>query len=71
MKALMGIGLAVLVLGIVSLVVPLPHNERDGVKVGGLSIGVETRHEEKVSPLVSAVLILGGVGLMIAGKARS
>ena len=60
MKILMGIGLAVLVLGIVSLVVPIPHNEREGVKVGGLSIGVETRHEEKVSPFVSAVLILGG-----------
>ena len=71
MKALMGIGLAVLVLGIVSLVVPIPHNERDGVRVGGLSIGVETRHDEKVSPLVSAVLILGGAGLIIAGKARS
>jgi hypothetical protein len=29
---------------------------------------VETKHEEKVSPLVSAVMILGGAGMMIAGK---
>jgi hypothetical protein len=71
MKALFWIGLVVLILGIVSLVVPIPRNERDGVNVGGVSIGVETRHDEKVSPIVSAVMILGGAGLMIAGKGKS
>jgi len=49
-------------------VVPIPRNEREGFKAGGLSVGIETQHEEKVSPIVSAVLILGGAGLMIAGK---
>ena len=71
MKALFWIGLVVLILGIASLFVPIPSNERDGVKLGGVSIGVETRHDEKVSPIVSAVMILGGVGLMIAGKGKS
>lgn len=71
MKALFWIGLALLILGVVSLLVPIPRNERDGVNVGGVSIGIETRHDEKVSPIVSAVMILGGVGLMIAGKKRS
>lgn len=71
MKALFWIGMAVLILGIVSLVVPIPHNERQGFKAGGMSFGVETQHEEKVSPFVSAVMILGGVGMMVAGKMRS
>ena len=71
MKALFWIGLVVLILGVVSLIVPIPRNEREGFKVGGLSVGVETRHEEKVSPFVSAVMILGGVGTMVAGKRRS
>jgi len=70
MKALFWIGMVVLILGIASLIVPIPHKEREGFKVGGLSIGVETRSEEKVSPLVSAVMILGGVGAMVAGKLR-
>jgi len=69
-KALFWIGLAVLILGIVSLVVPVPRSEREGFTAGGISVGVETRHQEKVSPFVSAVMILGGIGTMVAGKMR-
>jgi hypothetical protein len=68
MKGLFWLGVIFVVLGIASLVVPIPHNERSGVKVGGASIGIETRHEEKVSPIISAVLIAAGAGMMIAGK---
>jgi hypothetical protein len=63
-----GIGLVLLVLGLVSLFVRIPRNEREGVKIGGVSIGVETRHDEKAPPIVSAMMILGGAGLMLAGK---
>lgn len=70
MKPLIWIGLVVLFLGIVSLIVPIPRSEKEGFKVGGVSVGVETTHQEKVSPIVSAVMILGGAGLMIAGKGR-
>ncbi len=71
MRFLFWIGIAALVLGIVSLIVPIPRNEREGFKAGSLSVGVETRHAEKVSPFVSAVIILGGVGMMFAGKTKS
>jgi len=71
MKVLFWIGLALLILGVGSLLVPIPRHQRDGVSVGGVSIGIETRHDEKVSPIVSAAMILGGAGLMIAGKGRA
>lgn len=71
MRFLFWIGVAALVLGIVSLIVPIPRSEREGFKAGSLSVGIETRHEEKVSPFVSAVIILGGVGMMFAGKTKS
>jgi len=71
MKALFFIGLIVLILGIASLVVSIPQSEREGLKVGGVSLGVETRHQEKVHPALSAVMILGGLGAMAAGKRRS
>lgn len=31
-------------------------------------MGVETQHSQTVSPVISAVMILGGAGMMIAGK---
>jgi hypothetical protein len=68
MRGLFWIGVVFVVLGIASLVVPIPHKEHSGVKVGGASIGIETRHDEKVSPIISAVLIAAGAGMMIAAR---
>jgi len=70
MKPISWIGLVVLVLGVLSFVVPIPHKEREGISAGGISMGVETRHSQTVSPIISAVMILGGAGMMIAGKSR-
>ena len=71
MKVLFWIGLVVLILGFTSLVVPIPHRERQGATVAGVSIGVETRTEEKVSPALSAVMIAGGLAVIIAGKRKA
>ena len=71
MKLLFWIGLVVLILGFASLLVPIPRNERHGLQAGDVSIGVTTQAEEKVSPILSAAMILGGAGMMIAGKGRS
>ena len=68
MKALFAVGLVILILGIASLFVPIPQKERAGIEVGGVGIGVETTTRETVSPIVSAVLVLAGAGMMIAGK---
>ena len=71
MKPLFWVGMVLLILGVTSLLVPIPRNQRDGVKVGGVSIGIETRHDEKAPPAARAVMILGGVGLMIAGRSKN
>jgi hypothetical protein len=71
MKLLFAVGLVVLVLGIASFFVPFPHKENHGIKAGDVNIGVQTEHKERVSPVVSAVLILGGAGMMIAGGRKS
>jgi hypothetical protein len=55
------------VLGIASLVVPIPHTERQGIKAGDINFGVQTSHSERVSPIITAVLIGGGIALTIAG----
>jgi hypothetical protein len=68
MKALLLVGVVVLVLGIISLFVPFPHSEHHGVNIGDAHVGITTHDDEKVSPIVSIVLIVAGAGLMIAGK---
>lgn len=70
MKMMLYAGLLLVALGIASLVVPIPSSEKQGIKIGDTNIGVQTSHSEKVSPIVSAVLIAGGIALGIAG-ARS
>ena len=68
MKALMLVGLVVLVLGILSFFVPVPHSEHHGVNLGDAHVGITTHDDEKVSPTVSIVLVVVGAGLMIAAK---
>jgi hypothetical protein len=70
MKVLLFAGLLVVVLGIASLIVPIPQTETHGIKTGDVNIGVQTSHSERVSPIISVVLIAGGIALAIAG-ARS
>jgi hypothetical protein len=71
MKALFGIGLVVLILGIASFFVPIPRHENHGIKAGDVSIGVQTKHDEHVSPAISVVLVVVGAGMMIGGRAKS
>jgi hypothetical protein len=61
MKILIFAGLLVVVLGIASFVVPIPRTETHGLKAGDVNIGVQTTHSERVSPIISVVLIAGGI----------
>jgi hypothetical protein len=67
MRALLLIGLILIVVGIASLFVPVPRRERHGFDAGPISVGVTTTQRERVHPAISAVLIAGGIALMVAG----
>lgn len=71
MKAIGGLGLIVLILGIVLLFVPIPHTEKHGIKAGDVSVGVRTRTDEKLSPVFCTVLIVVGAGLALAGRLKT
>jgi hypothetical protein len=71
MKILLWSGLLLVVLGIASLVVPVPRTETQGIKVGDTNIGVQTSHSERVSPIITVVLIAGGIALTVAGARTS
>jgi hypothetical protein len=67
MKMLLYAGLLLIALGVASLVVPIPHTETEGIKLGNTNLGMQTSHSERVSPVISVVLIVGGIALSIAG----
>jgi hypothetical protein len=67
MKMLLFAGLLLVVLGVAFLVVPIPHSAAQGIKIGGTNIGVQISHSERLSPIVSGVLIAGGIALTVAG----
>jgi hypothetical protein len=50
MRGLFWIGVIFVVLGIASLVVPIPHTEHNGVKVGGASIGMRPGMMKRYRP---------------------
>ena len=71
MKPLFWVGVVVLVLGIASFFVTLPHQEKHGISVGDASIGVTTRNDQKAPVWLSGVLVVGGIVLMgVGGKGR-
>jgi hypothetical protein len=67
-KVLFWIGIVVAALGVASLFVPIPHTERQGFSAGDFSVSMETKHSETIPPIASAALIVGGIGMIIAGK---
>jgi len=71
MKPLSWVGIILIVLGLLSFVVPLPHSEHEGFSAGGMSVGVDTHHSETVSPIISAAMILAGAGILIVGRGKS
>jgi hypothetical protein len=71
MKVLLAIGLVVLIVGIISFVVPFPHASHHELRAGDAHVGITTRHDERVPPAVSVLLVLVGAGIMIAGRAKA
>lgn len=70
MRGLFVVGLVVLILGILSFFVPVPHTERHGIDAGDVHLGVKTHHDNMLPPFVGIVLVVVGGGLMIAGRSR-
>lgn len=71
MKNLAFVGVLLLVLGVLSLVVPIPHREDQGVKIGDTKIGVQTESSEKLPPAVGVVLLAGGVLALVLGSRKT
>ena len=71
MKNLVFVGVLLVALGLLSFVIPVPHTEDHGVKVGDAKIGVTTQTSEKLPPAVRLTLLGGGILVLVVGSRKS
>jgi hypothetical protein len=65
------VGVLLLVLGLLSFIVPVPHTENHGVKIGDTKMGVQTQSSDKLPPAVGIVLLAGGVLALVLGSRKT
>ena len=70
MKNTYVIGILLIALGILAFIVPIPRRETHGVTVGDAHLGVETKTNEKLPPVVGIILLAGGVLALVLGTRR-
>jgi len=70
MKPLPLIGAVLVLLGVLSFVVPIPHSENHGVKIGDTKIGVETQSSERIPTYASVTLIGVGILALVLGSRK-
>ena len=71
MKALPLAGILLIVLGVLSFLVPLPHHEKHGVSLGDARFSVQTEHSELLPSAVGVILIGGGVVALVLGLRKA
>ena len=71
MKNVAIVGALLLVLGLLSFVVSIPHRENHGIQIGDAKIGVQTQSSEKLPPAVGIVLLAGGVLALVVGLRKT
>ncbi len=67
MRGLLIFGIILIILGIASLFISIPHRQTSGVKIGGAQIGVQTQTSEPFPLPASIAIIVGGVILTAVG----
>ncbi len=67
MKALPLVGVLLIVLGVLSFTVPLPHHEKHGVSLGDAKFSVQTESSQLLPSAVGVILVGGGVVALVLG----
>jgi len=71
MKALPLVGVLLIVLGVLSFIVPLPHHEKHGVSLGDTKFSVQTESSQLLPSAVGVILVGGGVVALVLGLRKS
>ena len=71
MRPLLVVGLILIVLGVLSLFIGIPHQHSSGIQVGGAKVGVQTQTSDRI-PLPASIVIIavGGVLAFVGGRSN-
>lgn len=67
MKTLFFIGLACVVLGLLSFLIGIPHAQQPSMQTGTINLGVSRTETRQFPGSVSGIVIALGMGMMVAG----
>jgi hypothetical protein len=67
MKTIPLIGAVLLLLGVLSFVVPIPHKETHSLKIGDAKLGVQTEESERLPIAASITLVGAGLLVLVVG----
>lgn len=70
MRLLVIVGIAVLLLGILSFIVPIPISKTRELKAADASVTITTRHNEMLSPVVGSIICAAGLLLVFVGSRK-
>ena len=71
MRGLLVFGVLLILLGVASLFISIPHRQTSGLKIGDAQIGVQTQTSERFPLPASIAIIIGGVVLAAVGGRSS
>jgi hypothetical protein len=71
MRALLTIGVLLLVLGALSFVIPVSRREHHGLSIGDTRFTLQTESREKLPPAVGIILLGGGALALILGLRKT
>jgi hypothetical protein len=71
MKALAIVGIVLVLIGILSFIVPVPHQQDHSVKIGDSKVGIQTQTSEKIPVTASIALVGAGVVALALGSRKS
>ena len=70
MRLLTVMGAVLVLLGVLSFVVPLPHHEEHSVKIGDAKFAVQTQSSERIPIAASVVIVAAGTVCLVFGARK-
>ena len=70
MKTLTIVGVVLLLLGVLSFVVPVPHQEDHSVKIGDAKVGIQTESSQRLPLGASIAIVAAGAACLILGSRK-